>query len=240
MTPERKKYMEQIPLRENAARDYIKTYKKYISDIKRRIAGQETLLKNTKQESRAAVARDNLRVLKVTLRLYKGILVTLKKELPSKPKAGGKTMAGNKARRFELCPGYDGPLPERKTAASAGYDFTSPRDFTVGPHECSDMIWTGVKARMPKGEFLGIHIRSSMAAKNKLAIVNQVPIIDADYYGNPQNDGNIGLMFYNFGNKKVTIKKGERIAQGIFYKFSITDDDKATGERQGGYGSTGK
>ena len=36
------------------------------------------------------------------------------------------------------------------------------------------------------------------------------------------------------------IKKGERIGQGIFEKYLVTDDDVAIGERKGGFGSTNK
>ena len=39
----------------------------------------------------------------------------------------------------------------------------------------------------------------------------------------------------------LVLKKGERIAQGIFYKYLTTDDDNAAEkeERSGGFGSTG-
>ena len=36
------------------------------------------------------------------------------------------------------------------------------------------------------------------------------------------------------------IKKGDVIGQAIFMKYLITDDDKAEGERVGGFGSTNK
>lgn len=65
-------------------------------------------------------------------------------------------------------------------------------------------------------------------------------VIDSDYYGNEENDGEIGFTFYNLSNESVVIEKGEKLGQGIFQKFYITEDDEATGERKGGFGSTGK
>jgi dUTP pyrophosphatase len=38
----------------------------------------------------------------------------------------------------------------------------------------------------------------------------------------------------------VEIKKGDRIAQGIFKKFLKVDGDVSEGSRDGGIGSTGK
>ncbi|HAT98159.1 MAG TPA: deoxyuridine 5'-triphosphate nucleotidohydrolase, partial [Acidaminococcaceae bacterium] len=39
----------------------------------------------------------------------------------------------------------------------------------------------------------------------------------------------------------LVLTKGERVAQGIFYKYLTTDDDKDTEKenRGGGFGSTG-
>ena len=105
-------------------------------------------------------------------------------------------------------------LPTRKTTESAGYD-------------------------IEYDEYLAIHIRSSMAIKRKLALVNSTGIIDSDYYNNEDNEGHIMIALLNFGNEPVTLEKGERVAQGIFSKYLITNDDDATGVRTGGIGSTG-
>ena len=67
---------------------------------------------------------------------------------------------------------------------------------------------------------------------------NQVGIIDADYINNKDNEGEIGLFFYNYGDEKWEVKKGDRIAQGMFIKYLTTDDDNAEGIRNGGWGST--
>lgn len=61
-----------------------------------------------------------------------------------------------------------------------------------------------------------------------------------DYFSNVDNDGNIGVFLINISDEVQYIYKGDRIAQGMFVNFLITDDDEVTTERKGGFGSTGK
>ena len=149
-----------------------------------------------------------------------------------------------KIRGFEKVAKYadvDFPMPERKTELSAGYDFCLPEEVTLEPGKLQ-LVPTGVKAYMQPGEWLGMHIRSSMAVKKRLMLVNNVGIIDADYYNNPDNEGHIMLALLNMGENPVTLPKGERVAQGIFYNYLTADgDEKVTkAVRGGGFGSTGK
>lgn len=130
-------------------------------------------------------------------------------------------------------------LPVRSTSGSAGYDFVTPIDFTLEPGE-SFMVKTDIKTYMPKDIVLQIYPRSSMGIKKDIMLKNLTGIIDSDYADNPDNEGNIGIVLYNYGTEKREFKAGDRIAQGIFVKFFTADDDTADGERTGGYGSTGK
>ena len=93
---------------------------------------------------------------------------------------------------------------------------------------------------MPDDEYLMLVNRSSNPGKKNLVIPNSLGIIDADYYGNPDNDGEMMFAFYNLGTEIVVIEAGDKLGQGIFQKYLITDDDAAEGERIGGFGSTGK
>ena len=69
---------------------------------------------------------------------------------------------------------------------------------------------------------------------------NSVGIIDSDYYGNPDNEGHIMVPLMNITDQTVTIKQGERIAQGIFMPYLKTSDDEAKqAKRVGGFGSSG-
>lgn len=147
-----------------------------------------------------------------------------------------------KIRGFEKVSSYndvDFPMPERKTELSAGYDICIPEDIILEPGKLN-LVPTGVKAYMQAGEFLGIHIRSSIAVKKQIMLVNNVGIIDADYYNNADNEGHIMLALLNTGKETIHLFKDERIAQGIFYNYLIADDDDKVNKavRVGGFGST--
>lgn len=64
-------------------------------------------------------------------------------------------------------------------------------------------------------------------------------VIDSDYVNNEDNEGEIGGLFYNMLDEDVVLKAGDKMMQGIFVKYGVTDDDNATGSRKGGFGSTG-
>lgn len=134
-------------------------------------------------------------------------------------------------------------LPVRSTKYSAGYDFINPERVEIPPYKIGDnpfMVATGIKAKMLHNDFLMLVNRSSNPKKKKLVIPNSVGIIDADYYNNSDNDGEMFFGFYNLSNEPIVIEKGEKLGQGIFMKYYTTDDDNADGERVGGFGSTGK
>lgn len=136
---------------------------------------------------------------------------------------------------------YDAPedtlLPVRGSNFSAGYDFYAPCDIIVPAHGRTKLIFFNVKAYMQADEFLYLRIRSSLGAKHCIMLESS-NVIDADYYCNANNDGNIGTVFRNHGNEDFVIKKGERCCQGIFMKFLQADHDVPLGARKGGYGST--
>ena len=72
-------------------------------------------------------------------------------------------------------------------------------------------------------------------------LVNAQGIVDADYYDNAENEGHIMVAVLNLGAADFPVEKGMRIAQGIFYKYLVADDDAAGrgAMRTGGFGSTG-
>lgn len=142
-------------------------------------------------------------------------------------------------RGFNVAKGYqDIKLPERKTAASAGYDFYVAKTITVEPGQKA-LVETGVKAYMASNEVLKIYMRSSIAKNHDLQMPNHVGIIDADYYENETNDGAIFILVHNYGDIPITLDKNSRIAQGIFEKYYISDQEiKPKRPRKGGFGST--
>lgn len=131
-------------------------------------------------------------------------------------------------------------LPARADERSAGYDFFLPVDVTILPAQ-KTLVFLDVKAYMQSDEILEVYPRSSLGVKQGIMLSNTVGIIDSSYYNNPNNDGNIGLALLNTSGVAVKLKRGERVAQGIFKKFLVADNDTTLGtERAGGFGSSGK
>lgn len=143
-------------------------------------------------------------------------------------------------RGFEKVSGYEYVnFPKRKTKQSAGYDIESAVNVVITPGE-TKLIPTGLKAYMCENEWLGIYIRSSIAVKYGIILANSVAVIDSDYYNNPDNEGHIMIALMNTSEMPYTVKKGDRIAQGIFHQYYKVDNDSADDDRTGGIGSTGK
>lgn len=131
-------------------------------------------------------------------------------------------------------------LPVRGSKGSAGYDFHSKEEVTIMPNE-SHLFWTDVTSYMLEDEVMLLFVRSSMGTKLGLKLKTAVSVIDSDYYDNEGNGGNIGICLYNYSTEPVTIKVGDRIAQGVFQKYLTVDDDVCLNEsRTGGYGSSGR
>lgn len=129
-------------------------------------------------------------------------------------------------------------LPTRSTKFSAGYDIKTLSDFRLLPGE-SLKVPTGLKVAMEPDEVFMIYIRSSIGTKHNISLMNSVGIIDADYYNNPSNEGHFFLAIKNNGEKEFIAKAGDKIAQGIFTKYFIVDnEEEINSTRIGGFGST--
>lgn len=126
-------------------------------------------------------------------------------------------------------------LPTRGSSTAMAYDFYATEDFIVFPNSIAK-VWTDVKAYMRENECLIINVRSSMGGKFMLA--NSQGWVDADYYSNEGNDGNIGVFLKNISDETQIIKKGDRIAQGAFFNFLVADNGNTDNVRVGGFGST--
>ena len=147
-----------------------------------------------------------------------------------------------KNRGFEIVKGWEDKeisLPVRHTEFSAGYDIAAAIDIVIPKGKKPVLVPTGLKAYMLDDEVLYLFNRSSNPVKRGLVLANGVGVIDKDYYGNSDNDGHIFFSFYNSTEEDIMIHKGDMIGQGIFSKYLVVDDDQASGERLGGFGSTG-
>ena len=146
-----------------------------------------------------------------------------------------------KTRGFELISTEhdESLIPQRATAHAAGYDFKASQDVHISPGNIA-LVPTGVKAYMQDGEVLNLYDRSSNPRKLGVVLINSVGVIDGDYYNNESNEGHIFVQFKNITDKVVSIKRGDRIAQGVFTPFLKVDNDNTDTVRTGGFGSTGK
>lgn len=214
------------------------------------------------------------------------------------------------AAKFEFVSTYADsglPLPERKTADSAGYDFVVAEDtivpswdtlssklfdkylanhqgdmrkeflskisedasqkelekisneivakyaqMSITLEEMADLtkttgakptlVPTGVKCRLDPGTYLELSVRSSCPLKYWLILANGQGIIDSDYYQpgpTDQGEGHIMFQLINLSPFPILLKRGETIGQGIIHQYLTTEDDNATGIRNGlGFGST--
>ena len=151
-----------------------------------------------------------------------------------------------KARGFEVVKEYVNKginLPVRKTKHSAAYDIEAAEEVVLPSFKKGmkpTLIPTGLKAYMQSDEVLLIVPRSSGPKKQGISFPHNVGVIDSDYYNNSDNEGHIFVQCINLKDEDVVIKKGEAVAQAIFQKYLIVDNDNAEGGRTGGFGSTDK
>ena len=102
------------------------------------------------------------------------------------------------------------------------------------------LIPTGLILDIPTGYSVRLHVRSSMALKQGIALANSEGVIDSDYV-EPTF-----VMLYNSSTSTVHILNGERICQGELVSMMDYTLDRiyakpgSKTDRVGGFGSTGK
>ena len=129
-------------------------------------------------------------------------------------------------------------IPAYQTSGSVAFDLSPSEDAIIPPHEIK-LIPTGLIICTPPGHMLLIAARSSTPIKKGLMIANGIGIVDQDYCG---PDDEIKLQLFNFTDKPVEIKKGDRIAQGLFLKLDHVEWEEVrqlNAKTRGGFGSTG-
>ena len=132
----------------------------------------------------------------------------------------------------------DLPLPIYETGGSVGFDILAREDSEIPAKEIL-MIPSNLIVEVPKKYMLVVASRSSTPRKKGLTPPHGFGIIDHDYCG-PEDE--IKVMVYNFSDVPVDIKRGEKIAQGVFVridKFEWDEVDEIKAESRGGFGSTG-
>ena len=129
------------------------------------------------------------------------------------------------------------PLPTYATAGSVGFDLLCREDREIAPHSLG-LIPGNVIVQTPPGYMLMITLRSSTPRRKGLLIPHGLGVIDQDYSGEGDE---ILFQVYNFRDEAVQIKRGERIAQGLFIPVMQVawNEVDTVGTGRGGFGSTG-
>lgn len=131
------------------------------------------------------------------------------------------------------------PLPSYQTEGAVAFDLYSRIDDIIQPKEIKLIPTNFIISPPPEGYFFMLAARSGLPIKKGLVIANGVGIFDYDYCG-PEDE--YKMQLYNFGEKPVEIKRGERLAQLIpvgFAKTEIEETEEVAEKNRGGFGSTG-
>jgi len=130
------------------------------------------------------------------------------------------------------------PLPIYETDGSVGFDISAREDVTISAKEIG-MVPANLVVEVPKGYMLVVASRSSTPRKKGLTPPHGIGIIDHDYCG-PEDE--VKVLVYNFTDEEVHVKRGEKVAQGVFVridKFEWEEIDEVENKSRGGFGSTG-
>lgn len=100
------------------------------------------------------------------------------------------------------------------------------------------LVPTGIKCQLDKGTYLQLSTRSSTPLNYGLIVANAPGVIDADYYNNPKNEGEIFAQLYNLSPVDIVLKPGDRIVQAIVQNY-VPAGEPQSAKRSGGMGSTG-
>jgi dUTP pyrophosphatase len=91
---------------------------------------------------------------------------------------------------------------------------------------------------IPEGFEIQVRPRSGLAIRDGLTLLNTPGTIDADYRGE------IGILMINHGEKTISIRNGQRIAQLVVSRvfraeLEEVDELPESGRQGGGFGHTG-
>jgi dUTP pyrophosphatase len=129
-------------------------------------------------------------------------------------------------------------LPKYDPHSAAAFDLAASEDRTIEPKAIA-LIGTGLYIEVPEGYFLGLFSRSSTPLRLGLSVPHGVGVVDPTYSG-PKDE--ILVQVFNFTDKPVTVKTGDRIAQAMFIqapRVEWHEADELSKENRDGFGSTG-
>jgi dUTP pyrophosphatase len=134
----------------------------------------------------------------------------------------------------------DLPLPERATSGSSGVDLRAciPTPIRLRPG-ARRLVPTGFAFAIPRGYEGQVRPRSGLAIREGLTMLNTPGTIDSDYRGE------VAVVAINLGEKTLTLRRGDRIAQLVFVpvgsvRLRAVRSLPGTRRGAGGFGHTGR
>jgi dUTP pyrophosphatase len=128
-------------------------------------------------------------------------------------------------------------LPAYAREGDAGLDLRAAHDATLEPG-ARGVVGTGLAVAIPPG-YAGLVLpRSGLALSQGVTVLNAPGLVDAGYRGE------LKVLLVNHGDKPVTVRRGERVAQLVVQSVEraepIEVGELPASERgAGGFGSTG-
>ena len=128
-------------------------------------------------------------------------------------------------------------LPTYAREGDAGLDLRAAHDATLEPGK-RGLVGTGLAVAIPPG-YAGLVLpRSGLALSQGVTVLNAPGLVDAGYRGE------LKVLLVNHGEKPVTVRRGDRIAQLVVQSVERAEPIEvgelpASDRGAGGFGSTG-
>ena len=128
-------------------------------------------------------------------------------------------------------------VPTYAREGDAGLDLRAAHDATLEPGG-RGLVGTGLAVAIPAG-FAGLVLpRSGLALTHGVTVLNAPGLVDAGYRGE------LKVLLVNHGEKAVTVRRGERVAQLVIQHVERAEPVEvgelpASERGAGGFGSTG-
>lgn len=134
-------------------------------------------------------------------------------------------------------PGCELPLPHYASEGAAGFDLRSAVDIDLPPGQVV-VVPTGFCFAIPPGYELQIRMRGG-TAKRGILLANAPGTVDSDYVGQ------VMLLLLNSTSQPISVKQGERLAQGVLNavpqaEFIEAAELPKTQRADGRFNSTGR
>jgi len=135
----------------------------------------------------------------------------------------------------------DAVIPKYAMPGDAGFDFYALEDVTIAVGE-TKLVRTGLAFDVGYGYELQVRPRSGLSLKTSLRVANSPGTVDSSFRG--EVCAIMHLAANSYGTISYTIKKGDRIAQGVVCPvvqadIEVVDYLSETERSTGGFGSTG-